>query len=78
MIGEDKIRWIGIQIGVTNLFTPVVYPRVDESIISVNENLIGFKIIEHLVGVIIYVAQMYTCMVPISQRNISDSKLLAE
>ena len=60
---QEKIRWLGKQVGLTDKFTESVEPvAISEARLGVD--VIHYKTTESVVGFLVYVSQTYTMMVP--------------
>ena len=60
---QEKIRWLGKQVGLTDEFTESVDPvAISEARPGVD--VIHYKTTESVVGFLVYVSQTYTMMVP--------------
>ena len=60
---QEKIRWLGKQVGLTDIFT-----GIDDPVASAKArpglDVIHYKTTESSVGFLVYVSQTYTMMVP--------------
>ena len=60
---QEKIRWLGKQVGLTDKFAGGVDP-VASSKARLGLDVIHYKTTESVVGFLVYVSQTYTMMVP--------------
>ena len=61
---RDKIRWLGMQAGLRDRFTPDKFPGVKDDVTTKDGRMIHFKTTERLIGFVVYVSQTYTSLVP--------------
>ena len=50
---RDKIRWLGMQAGLRDRFTPDKFPGVKDDVASKDERMIHFKTTERLIGFVV-------------------------